>query len=470
MELKHESLKLKICDRLLKLCFFLYIAFMAYSYVLTMPVSLNRLVGYNRTEVSQDGVENVSLIQRSALPRYDNFVPFEDSVNNQSTRAYKTWNAEASNLSLQKKEDNNKKIIIWTATERWPTPEAVPCRSMPQCEFIKITTKKKRRKMKTADADAIIFRGVLDIPGVYKRKHFPKTRPEHQIWIYFPYEPPTITRGWDLASYSGVFNWTMSYRNDSDILAPWGHITPLYKALAENPPPTNKDYAQEKSKLVIWYVTYCYKYLDRFSYAAELMQHIQVDVFGKCGNVSGSCKKDRQDLSCLRDHIRPYKFYLAFENFRCVEYITEKFWHNSLDYDVVPVVLGAPKGDYERVAPPNSFIHVDDFGSPEALANYLKYLDQNDDEYNRYFAWKTTPPKNLPDYESRFCEVCKKLLQVSRTERKVYTDLDRWWRGENYEFCQPVVWVDKHDAPRNAAHSPFLVSLGTDIIITSKRP
>ncbi|XP_066267526.1 alpha-(1,3)-fucosyltransferase 7-like [Branchiostoma lanceolatum] len=455
MEFKNQQAQLKKCERLILLCFFVYMSFTVYSYVSTMPVSLNQLVHYNRTEVSKDKVENVSLIQRSALPRYDSFVSSESK--NTLAQFYSTWNVEASNLSVEKPPDH-KKIIIWSMTKKWPTAKSVPCRSMPQCEFIKIrekTSKKKRRKIKTEDADAIVFRGVHDIPAVYRRDYFPTTRPEHQIWVYFAYEPPAITRDWDLVSYGGVFNWTMSYRNDSDILAPWGHITPLYKALAENPPPPNKDYAKQKDKLVIWYASYCYRYLDRFSYARELMKHIQVDVFGACGNVRRSCKKNRQDLSCLREHIRPYKFYLAFENFKCVEYITEKFWHNSLDYDVIPVVLGAPKSDYERLVPPNSFIHVDDFETAEALANYLKYLDQNDDDYSRYFAWKTNPPKNLPDYESRFCELCKKLVQASPTERKVYTDIDRWWRGESYEFCQPMMWVGAaHSKKEYAARFP----------------
>lgn len=30
--------------------------------------------------------------------------------------------------------------------------------------------------------------------------------------------------------------------------------------------------------------------------------------------------------------------------------------------------MGARKEDYEKVAPPNSFIHVDDFESPKELA------------------------------------------------------------------------------------------------------
>ena len=38
------------------------------------------------------------------------------------------------------------------------------------------------------------------------------------------------------------------------------------------------------------------------------------------------------------------------------------------------MVMGPPKKDYVRVAPPNSFIHVDDFVSPQKLAEYLHHL------------------------------------------------------------------------------------------------
>ena len=41
---------------------------------------------------------------------------------------------------------------------------------------------------------------------------------------------------------------------------------------------------------------------------------------------------------------------------------------------MVPVVLGTTVSHYEKIAPPNSFIHVDNFTSPKALADYLHYL------------------------------------------------------------------------------------------------
>lgn len=85
-----------------------------------------------------------------------------------------------------------------------------------------------------------------------------------------------------------------------------------------------------------------------------------------------------------------YKFYLAFENSNCVDYITEKLFENALQYHVLPIVMGARREDYERYAPKNSYIHVEEFASPKELAKYLHKLDQDDELYNSYFEWYGT--------------------------------------------------------------------------------
>ena len=54
----------------------------------------------------------------------------------------------------------------------------------------------------------------------------------------------------------------------------------------------------------------------------------------------------------------------------------------------MPIVMGAPPEDYAAVAPPHSFVHVDWFSSPKALADYLHYLNSNHSAYNEYFAWR----------------------------------------------------------------------------------
>ena len=66
--------------------------------------------------------------------------------------------------------------------------------------------------------------------------------------------------------------------------------------------------------------------------------------------------------------------------------MTEKFWYNSLYAGAVPVVWGTHKASVEKVAPPGSFIHAEDFGNdPKKLANYLKHLENDILAYKKYF-------------------------------------------------------------------------------------
>lgn len=56
-----------------------------------------------------------------------------------------------------------------------------------------------------------------------------------------------------------------------------------------------------------------------------------------------------------------YKFYLAFENSICRDYVTEKLY-NSLLFSTVPIVYGG--ADYDAIGlPPNSYIDVRNFKS-----------------------------------------------------------------------------------------------------------
>ena len=92
--------------------------------------------------------------------------------------------------------------------------------------------------------------------------------------------------------------------------------------------------------------------------------------------------------------------------------------------DIIPVVMGAAPEDYKRVAPPHSYIHVDDFESPRELADYLIKLDRNDDLYNEYFGWKGA----WHHMETSFwCRLCAMLYKPRSSHS--YSDLERWWRG-----------------------------------------
>ena len=48
---------------------------------------------------------------------------------------------------------------------------------------------------------------------------------------------------------------------------------------------------------------------------------------------------------------------------------------------MLPVVMGATIENYKKLLPPSSFIHVDNFKGPAALAEHLKILEMDDEAY-----------------------------------------------------------------------------------------
>nr|XP_055209408.1 alpha-(1,3)-fucosyltransferase 11 isoform X2 [Gorilla gorilla gorilla] len=81
-----------------------------------------------------------------------------------------------------------------------------------------------------------------------------------------------------------------------------------------------------------------------------------------------------------------YKFHLALENAICNDYMTEKLWR-PMHLGAVPVYRGSPS---VRDWMPNnhSVILIDDFESPQKLAEFIDFLDKNDEEYMKYLAYK----------------------------------------------------------------------------------
>ena len=71
-------------------------------------------------------------------------------------------------------------------------------------------------------------------------------------------------------------------------------------------------------------------------YVEELMKYIPVDIYGKCGDYP--CANKSGTFPCDYKVATNYKFYLAFENSICVDYVTEKFFNNLL-LPVVPIVM-----------------------------------------------------------------------------------------------------------------------------------
>ena len=86
--------------------------------------------------------------------------------------------------------------------------------------------------------------------------------------------------------------------------------------------------------------------------------------------------------------------------------------------------MGAHKSTYTKIAPPNSFIHVDDFNSPQHLAEYLHKLDNDDELYNEYFKWMSE--FRLTSRPDIMCQVCE-FLHTMRGITTWYYNMGIWF-------------------------------------------
>ena len=306
-----------------------------------------------------------------------------------------------------------------------PAKEAAGFASRCQFSNCEVTYDKNRFN----ESDAVVFHA-RDMPPPQLLKNFSKTvRPSSQMWAYFISENPLNTP--DRKPLDGLFNWTMTYKKESDIWLPYKKYHELEDG--EEKPPL-KDYAAEKNKvpnrtLAFWIVSHCGRQRDQ--YALKLQEYISLNVAGGC---AGKFKKPLHKCNyggkdaCFKKACN-YKFYLSFENEFCDQYVTEKYWYNALNFDTVPIVMGAGPYDDPKVAIPGSYINVEDFPTVKALADYLNYLDKNDTAYNEYFTWKNKYKPNddvgWPFPDIWVCDICKKLL----TENAVstYDRLSDFW-------------------------------------------
>ena len=245
----------------------------------------------------------------------------------------------------------------------------------------------------------------------------PAKRLPSQKYIFY-----TGENEYNIYRWSVQYNLTMTHRQDSDIPMPNFSIEKKEDML-EN----NFNFAAGKSKKIAWVVSHCQTRSEREIYVKELRKYIDIDIYGKCGDLS--CERE---TSCWQRINTTYKFYLSFENAFCKDYYTEKIKRPLAMGGIIPVVMGG--SNYSKFLPPHSYIDVMDFPSPRALAVYLHKLDNNDMLYNEYFGW-------LGHYDivskDVHCTLCA-YLHTNRDAIKVYDNIKTWF--DPATRCRPGNW------------------------------
>ena len=183
-------------------------------------------------------------------------------------------------------------------------------------------------KTRTNEADLVI---------VHMRDEFsmPASRKKSQKWIFFLIESQVHSA--EFSHLNGFFNGTSTFQLNSDFFTPYGFEFKFYWEKNDNFN-EDKDYLADKTEFAAAIISNCNDNSRRLDLIRSLQRFIPVKIFGSCGS---PCI---DKINCKMNISNVYKFYFAFENSFCKDYITEKFFQ-ILNYDIIPVVYGG--GNYK---------------------------------------------------------------------------------------------------------------------------
>eukprot|EP00656_Telonema_subtile_P002759 TRINITY_DN11262_c0_g1_i2.p1 TRINITY_DN11262_c0_g1~~TRINITY_DN11262_c0_g1_i2.p1 ORF type:complete len:263 (-),score=55.24 TRINITY_DN11262_c0_g1_i2:592-1380(-) len=190
-------------------------------------------------------------------------------------------------------------------------------------------------RTKAEDADVLLFHPIdinwNDLP--------PKRA--HQKWALYTWESASYytahtsipgAGGWFKdPTRMALFDMVLSSRLDSTCpISPFDMLIDPVRVAESSPVwPKTKTTAP-----VVWIQSNCDTSSGREHYVRELQKHIRVDSYGKClhnkdwdVDPSKQAKGDgvsQNDPGSTVETISQYKFYIAFENANCVDYVTER--------------------------------------------------------------------------------------------------------------------------------------------------
>uniref|UniRef100_A0A914QMS9 Fucosyltransferase n=1 Tax=Panagrolaimus davidi TaxID=227884 RepID=A0A914QMS9_9BILA len=226
--------------------------------------------------------------------------------------------------------------------------------------------------------------------------NYPKTQSESRMHVFVNFEPPTNAPIL-VKLPEDFFNYTISYRWDSDVTMSYGCFHSL-----EGKNDTNK-WEQRERELII----------------EKLQTYINITNYGKCFNSKYNPDPDTSK----------FYFVIAFENAHCTDYITEKIWR--LRDMTVPIILDRSqlRGKYTTLNP--YVIAVTDFKNIKELGDYLNFLMKNHTEYRKYLDWTKFYKKSYGCFflNDMPCVLCDLALKITNGFRK-QNNVRKWWQEE----------------------------------------
>lgn len=336
--------------------------------------------------------------------------PVRKSTNKTLYADYNLFNMTATTIQ----PNSDPKTILFYAVPEYKNRYLRKDFQYTNCEYKNCIITYNRSKLLTADA-LVFYVGIRKERLGLEPPIQPEMRHPDQAWIFSSNEPPEHFYNMDFRakSWQNTMNWSMLYRFDSDIPNPYGFLLRQHN-------PEKRDYEaifNAKTRNALWMVSHCHVSSERRLYVNSMIKNgFSVDILGGCGPDGN--RISNEDLERI---IPTYRYYLAFENSFCHDYISEKYFAN---YNLSWIVVVRGGADYGNLLPENTYVNTADFSNVSSLTDHLIQLGNDREKYinmlrekDRYASIRWPANWN--------CEICRRLNNISKY-RNVYGNIEEF--------------------------------------------
>ena len=348
------------------------------------------------------------------------------------------------------KTENNKLILlyrkkIWTKFDSWTSEDwRKKCPQQPNCR-ITFDTNLLRQ------SSAVVFNG-LHMPSVQSAKHMNDIRAQSKTpskFVFLSGLTPLET-SFDPSLYEGLFDMTITYKQDSNIRIPYWPNDPILPSMLRAKEPsrvlTEEEEAEfkqsrkhffdysDKTNFMAFVIKKCGSQLFPNAWMKKMREEGTIDIFtiDNCTNILPDtkifpCKNLYSDECCKL--MEKYKFVAIPEYQLCKDYVSRDYWYSLMAWETVPVVWGA--ADYKKVTIANTFVNglESDYISP--AFKEARKGSEDTGEYNRYLKW--TQEQRVDTFYWQ-CELCQQLYSNDESEKEPIVFSEFWGKEQN---CGP---------------------------------
>ncbi|XP_049516880.1 alpha-(1,3)-fucosyltransferase C-like [Dermacentor silvarum] len=254
----------------------------------------------------------------------------------------------------------------------------------------------------------------------------PSDRRCDQVWVFLTSGSPRRPIPKVLLQSTPPFNWTMAFREDADIVAPyrlWGDTSTNNSASS-----LVGDFG-DKIVTAFWMISECeQEKLKRTSgsplvdnrwsgterFIDSVLHNFDVSLINDCG--AETCASTDE---CLRLMQHIHVFVIVMESSACFGHPAELIYA-SLKYDIIPVLFGV--GKFKHSLPPNAFVDTTNLSREDAIS-VLRSISRSPHFYAHFIAKRRHFSVSRPPI---LCALCSAMYAPPK--KSWHGDLVHWWQ------------------------------------------